>query len=118
VTREQILMAWHNAITWLEANRDRHITGTLAKDSNGYSCKPNDPDAQCFCALGRMSKELNISDYPGDEIAKVLGIKSQDKVYELNDAWDGPMSKVCPNTPTARRNVVTYLKKKLVEVTS
>lgn len=34
----------------------RWTQGTYARDSNGYSVTPNDPDAVCWCGWGAISK--------------------------------------------------------------
>lgn len=60
----RIATAISNALGWLAANPERHIAGTLAVDLKGKPCLPNDPKAECFCVLGRISKELNLSGYP------------------------------------------------------
>ena len=56
-TTEQRIALLHKALDWLDANPDKHITGTLAEDENGKSVEPDSPDAQCWCVLGRMVVE-------------------------------------------------------------
>lgn len=49
------------AATWLENNQSRHIIGSLAVNSEGMTCDPVSEEAECFCALGRFTKELGVS---------------------------------------------------------
>ena len=55
-----VRQAFLDAADWLEANPDRHIAGYLAADKQGARCTPLDPDAACFCGVGRVAKELNL----------------------------------------------------------
>lgn len=66
---EATRIAAGKAADWLEANRDRHIVGALALDSRGATVAPSNPDAQCFCALGRFAVEagINLSTVINDE---------------------------------------------------
>ncbi len=56
-TRAQRVALLHKALDWLDANPDKHISGTLAKDSEGHTVEPDAPEAQCWCVLGRMVVE-------------------------------------------------------------
>lgn len=85
------------AADWLEANRDKHITIQLALTTEGEIVTPTDPKADCFCALGRLAKELNLDASTGGEVYNRLSerlgktkrrddIRERfDLVYEAND---------------------------------
>lgn len=89
---ERIRNAVLAATGWLRENRDKHITGDLAVTTDGRGCEPNDPNAECFCVLGRISKELNVPGYPaGDEgddefkqFLRSTGV-AQSIIYGMND---------------------------------
>lgn len=109
-----------NATSWLRANRDRHITGDLAVTANGGFCPPNDPRADCFCVLGRISKELNQSSYPDadEEFEQFLRETDQSvgMIYAINDEVSGyyrdrPQA-VC-GVDIANEAVLDYLEKKV-----
>lgn len=83
-----------NAIDWLTTNPDRHIRGTLAVkvvDKVSLPCNPNDPKADCFCVLGRISKELNLADYPSEDPEWQNFVQpkvDEDDIYFKNDSRD------------------------------
>lgn len=81
-----------NAVHWLRENREKHIIGDLALNENGDMCSPTDPNAECFCVLGRISKELDVGGWPdnddefGDFLTKTgvgLGM-----IYGRNDSGE------------------------------
>ncbi len=78
------LEAIRNAVTWLRANPDRHITGDLAQRIDHTPVAANAPDAHCFCVLGRISHELGLPNYPGKENLNRLDL-DQDELWRLND---------------------------------
>jgi len=47
------------ATTWLRANPDKHIKAALATDEHGMAVLPTNPNATCFCAAGRVLKEMD-----------------------------------------------------------
>lgn len=59
-TRAQRIALLHKALDWLDANPDKHISGTLAENSDGETVEPNSEEAVCFCVLGRMVVEGNL----------------------------------------------------------
>lgn len=59
-TRAQRIALMHKALDWLDANPDKHISGTLAENSDGETVEPNSEEAVCFCVLGRMVVEGNL----------------------------------------------------------
>ncbi len=65
LTRERVCDAISKAVEWGRANPDK-IVDRLAKDSSGARVGPQRPEATCFCALGRVAKELG-EDYPTAE---------------------------------------------------
>lgn len=84
----------NKAIDWLEANPDRHITGTMSEDRNGFWIEPANERAYNFCALGRMANEAGITDerpiialqkYFGD----LGGGRFTDKIMSINDDFHG-----------------------------
>lgn len=78
------------AINWLEAHPDKHIAGSLAETADGYNIDPTDPDADCFCILGRIAKEADIHTDAGqlyaalDVFLEPLWLDTEG-VYEVND---------------------------------
>jgi len=94
---DTVRVAAGRAADWLEANRDKHITGQLALTTDGHIVPPADPKADCFCALGRLAKELSINVPTNGEVysrlADPLGKAKQNDdirerlelVYEAND---------------------------------
>jgi hypothetical protein len=49
--------AIRRAADWLEANPDKHMAAFYAANAAGDYVGPNHPDAECFCAIGRIAKE-------------------------------------------------------------
>lgn len=49
------------ALRWLHRNPNKHISGDLAETADGFSCSTLDPDADCFCVLGRYANECGIN---------------------------------------------------------
>lgn len=110
-----------NATSWLRANRDHHITGDLAETKEGDFCRPNDPNAVCFCVLGRISKELDQYSYPdGDEeFAQFLHETNQTigMIYGMNDDvagddWTKRPQAVC-GTNIGNEAVLDFLEEKV-----
>lgn len=62
MTKEAAKAAVLRALDWLEANPDRHATGNMAYDEYGNVVSVLDRYAYCFCTLGRIAKECNITD--------------------------------------------------------
>ena len=65
------------------------IEGHLAKDANGKSVSTMDPTATCFCALGRVARNLGIDT---TDTSKVVGIVKKalphadaSAIYQAND---------------------------------
>ncbi len=107
---ETLKQAVAAACDWLEENRDNHITGALAKTASGKTCRPNSPEASCYCVLGRISHELNLDDYPIDDpeygaqfratlLASGLGPDrggDDYPIFNMNDAfWSDENPRVC-----------------------
>lgn len=122
-TVAEVTTAIVKAIDFLDKNPERHIIGDLAIDSNGQDCDPNDPDAQCFCMLGRISHELDLDGYPFDrkkgakDVAEQLGI-DQSTVFTINDSNYVKGTVHCDpdgmrNLQRSGRKVLTHLRKKL-----
>lgn len=42
---------------FFDANPDKRVTGELARTDSGRSVSPWDPEATCWCALGRFAVE-------------------------------------------------------------
>lgn len=86
-----LTVAIARALIWLRENPEKHITGSLAVTKEGLGCAPNDPEAECFCVLGRISHELDTDNYPiyaSDEIAaqfRAVGLSDNHEVYNVND---------------------------------
>jgi hypothetical protein len=77
------------ALNWLEANPQRHITGTMATTGpDGMAIDANSPGATCFCAMGRILHEMGRSNYFADELLRPLGVPDS-AVMALNDLTDG-----------------------------
>jgi hypothetical protein len=92
ITRDQILDAALKAADWLEANHNRHIAGTLALNSEGRTTDPASGDAQCFCMVGRITKELNtfndveaIRHWP-EEFTLIVPMNDSTRDYETEPA--------------------------------
>lgn len=127
---ERIKTAVLAATSWLRENRDRHITGQLAVDARGDQCKPNSPDAECFCVLGRISKELDTGEYPDDgnpefkQFLRDTGIDPEGgswPVYDMNDegyidpaTGEKIRAAVCAR-PMGNPKVLDYLESKVNE---
>lgn len=47
-------------IDWMDENPERAIMGALARTEDGRATDPRDPEATCFCFLGRLCVEANL----------------------------------------------------------
>ena len=56
ITLQQGLKA---AADFFDAHPDKRTHGVLARDSMGFEVSPRSPRAACWCALGRLAKELD-----------------------------------------------------------
>lgn len=88
--RKSIPQALNAAADWLEANPDKHIDVNLARDENGVECHPSTPGATCFCAVGRVAKELEV---PVDAnvynfMNNLIGTDTVDDIWATNDSWE------------------------------
>lgn len=90
------------AADWLEGNQERHIKGSAAINAKGFNVDPTDPEAECFCAIGRIGKELNIKfddgDYSNFNAAfEPVDLNAQDFFYTNDGAkpWPGVIP-FCP----------------------
>lgn len=87
---DRLKTAIRNAVGWLRANPEKHIIGDLAVDANGRHCFPNSPSAECFCALGRVSKELDAPGMPAGTDSEFRNLLlahdvGQSTIYTQND---------------------------------
>ncbi|MGN6819442.1 MAG: hypothetical protein ACTHJR_12300 [Sphingomonas sp.] len=92
-TKQDVVAGLARAADWLTKNPDRHIAGTLARDSYGDSCDPTNPNAQCFCALGRFANEMGVAvpldtQNPNEEyepLYSLIGRNAVRSIYRAND---------------------------------
>lgn len=120
VLSPRLALAVTNALTWLRENPDKHIRGSLAVSADGTTCTPNDPSAECFCVLGRISKELDVKDYPDvdPEWAKVVSPTfSNHHFYDVNDDLSEaePRELACKYSHPGNQNVIGFVEKKLLK---
>lgn len=85
----QIAKAVYAAIDWLEAHPDRARSGAMATNKAGKYVHPSEPDAYCFCFIGRVAKEIGVPAYYGWESVvsyhlRHLGLQFHD-LLKLND---------------------------------
>jgi len=94
----RIADAARRAADWLEANPANHIARHLALDARGVEVRPTDPNATCFCAIGRLGKELELNFEGANDYKPIedLGI-DYDTIIDANDE-DSDM----PIHPSAR----------------
>lgn len=110
-----LAQAFLDAADWLENNRDRHIVGRAAVDSTGNLCEPSNPDAQCFCAIGRIAKELELEKL-GDNYEGVADLLppwlTAGNIYGPNDSLYGERRgrPVCPDQVPAGDRVIGALR--------
>lgn len=102
-----------DAADWLSANPERHIRGELAIDDKGLSCDVSNPNAQCFCAVGRVAHEYGLSGtvqiYADiDRALRTAGATlTSGSIYRANDSGmvDENLEMVCvsarPGSPEA-----------------
>jgi hypothetical protein len=74
-----------DAKAWFDENPTRLIKGYLAVNSEGKTCPTNDPDAQCFCAIGRVAKELDLNNETTQGAIKVLRAREDISLYVKYD---------------------------------
>lgn len=48
----------YQTLHWLETNPDKSIEGAMARDADGNRCRPQNPNAVCFCFAGRLVRDL------------------------------------------------------------
>ncbi len=91
-TKEQVCEAVDRAHKWAHANKNKIAQGVLAEDATGKPVSATNPKAVCFCALGRLAKELNlnIKEHYGRLVAPLdlIGL-DYSHVYALNDSSPG-----------------------------
>jgi hypothetical protein len=89
ITREHIT----RALNWLAAHPDNHIGVELATNDRGSSRSTLDPEATCFCALGRIAVEAGIDTDDVTGVTKPLEdaqiIDNGDLVWNVNDEHVG-----------------------------
>ena len=87
----------NRALDWLEANPDNHIIGMMASIDGEIATHPTDPNATCWCALGRIAYELNLESPdpangeltdPYTELDKYLGDDLCLAIQRINDNHD------------------------------
>lgn len=106
-TRAERVAVLHKALDWLDANPDKHITGTLAEDAKGEDVSPIDPTAECFCILGRMVIEGKLApalepdengQLCGDDYYRTLNIymalldTTATQLFNMNDCGVGVLT--------------------------
>lgn len=81
--------AARKAAEWLLENRDKHIGGNLAMDASYTRVSPTDPSAVCFCAIGRLAKELDVGGKPlaveATLVSRGLPQAQLDEIMRRND---------------------------------
>ena len=74
------------AADWLEANPTKHIRGALTRNDRGRPTRLTNPDATCFCAVGRLSYELNPATDEGyTVVSREIGRSARDRLTTYND---------------------------------
>lgn len=113
-TTPRIQRAIADAINWLRANPDRHIRGELAVDAEGRCCMPNAPEAECFCVLGRIAKELDINYYPSSDKEWRTSIPYDNEVFfNLNDKATATRELACPKQRPGNQDVLDFVLDKI-----
>lgn len=83
------------AADFFEANPDKRTTVALARDKNRFPVSPSSPKATCWCALGRIAKELGLRERNGgpESIYHAFRRRGLDypSVYAVNDRTDDTM---------------------------
>lgn len=85
--------ALNRTIDWLEAHPDNAITGHMATNKYGHSVRPHDPEATCFCMLGRLCVEAGIRPLDNSltdamrEWLEPLAARPRD-LYHINDGTE------------------------------
>lgn len=51
--------AARRALAWAKANPDKIVSGVLATNADGQRVTTRDPDATCFCLVGRIAHEAD-----------------------------------------------------------
>ena len=82
----EIREAAARAADWLEANPDKQVRFKMAQNKYGDTVSTIDPEASCFCAVGRLAHELELDvfdDY--SPLTDLLGEDQTRKIYRAND---------------------------------
>jgi len=83
---DDIKAAAARAADWLAANPTKHIARSLAIDAAGRKVAPTSDKAECFCALGRFARELNLPGNDSSIYAEFFELKiDYDAIFEAND---------------------------------
>lgn len=81
------------AIDWLEANPEKQLTGMFAATADRRYVRHRDPDAACFCVLGRIAKDVGLHNICHiTSYMRIIGVEDDD-VADMNDAGE-PLSKI------------------------
>lgn len=84
-TPKQVYITAMTAIDWLEANPDKHITGMFAQTEERAYCSTRSPEAACFCVLGRVAKEVEMSSITAiTPYMRIIGVEDDD-IFDMND---------------------------------
>lgn len=84
-TNPAFIPALRAAAAFFEANPDKRVTGTFARDASGGYVIPRDPSATCWCALGRVLVELDQEAY--DEAERRANSPEPFAVLEYLTPW-------------------------------
>lgn len=114
-TPREVSAAVMKATDWLEANPTKHIVGELAVRVDGTDCDPNSPEADCFCMLGRISKELDVEGYPGMTNLRQVGL-DQATIYGINDGRPLEEKADCPQHFRSNGKVLEFVRNTLEKV--
>jgi len=86
VTNAYAALVLRRAAKWLKANPDKHITGVAATGRDGVSIHPQHYRATCFCAVGRITREIHdLRDAPHFVLDAVFSDTPASMVVQLND---------------------------------
>jgi hypothetical protein len=120
-----LLTAALAAQAWFVQHPKRIIVGSLAEDEEGQRVSPTDESAVCFCALGRVCKELGVEvRTTGEAIRRLNAIDNRvdsdlaQAVYLRNDTYimDEYLKFVtseCNNTALGSIDGINHLVEKL-----
>jgi hypothetical protein len=82
-----VAQAVRAAKNFFDAHPDRLIAGRLAVDENGWQVPTDSPKATCFCALGRVCKELGVDTLSTDEAIEILRERTNTNGRIFTDAF-------------------------------